>query len=327
MLNRLVMAFYRMGVVMVIIHADLGRAEWIQTPAFVRHLSYVAGLPLVVVRRPQGDLVQEIQDRMVKLAGTDKPFWPSSAQRYCTSDQKRGQIDTFLRAPFWPSSQQRYCTSHQKTAQIDKFLRLPAWPDAAANPWQEGYNPTPVVEQFTGQPSTLIISAEGIRGDESRERAKKNPIRVRKSISSKQYEELSAADALDLWQSQQQHDMFGQSSGGGRLALNWYPCFDWSEEEVYLQCGHSLEEVEWRRAMSKEKRYEEALADWTMHVAYPLGSTRLSCAICVLGSNNDIEVGATWNPWLLRDYQEMEIAGGKSFKNGWSLQEIKLVMP
>ncbi|MCL4296276.1 MAG: phosphoadenosine phosphosulfate reductase family protein [Anaerolineae bacterium] len=327
MLNRLVREYYRRcwTVPLATIHADLGRAEWKQTPAFVRHLAFVAGLPLIVVRRPQGDLVQEIQDRMLKLSGTDKPFWPSSQQRYCTADQKRGQIDRFLRAPFWPSSQQRYCTSHHKTAQIDKFLRLPAWPDEEANPWQEGYNPTAVVEQFTGQASRLIISAEGIRADESRERAKKQPISVRKSISAEMYAGLSAAEALDKWQGQQQPDLFGLNSGGGRLALNWYPIFEWSEAQVYEGCGHSLDEVNERRAWTKEGRVEEALADWTMHVAYPLGSTRLSCAICVLGSLNDITVGATHNPELLYTYQDMEIVGGKTFKNGWSLQEIKLL--
>ena len=34
---------------------------------------------------------------MTDLAGTGKPFWPSAAQRYCTSDHKRSQADKFFR--------------------------------------------------------------------------------------------------------------------------------------------------------------------------------------------------------------------------------------
>ena len=79
------------------IHADLGRLEWNETPTFVRQLVADQDIELVIVRRVRGDLLARWQERMEKLAGTGKPFWSSSAARYCTSDMKRGPIDKHLR--------------------------------------------------------------------------------------------------------------------------------------------------------------------------------------------------------------------------------------
>jgi len=50
------------------LHADLGRAEWVETPAFVATLCAHLAIPLVVVRRTQGDLLDRLQERMQKLA-------------------------------------------------------------------------------------------------------------------------------------------------------------------------------------------------------------------------------------------------------------------
>lgn len=80
------------------IHADLGRAEWKQTPAHVERTAQDAGVALVVVRREKGDLLDRFQERRAKLEGTGKPFWASAAARYCTSDLKRNPIDKFLRS-------------------------------------------------------------------------------------------------------------------------------------------------------------------------------------------------------------------------------------
>lgn len=86
-----------------IVHADLGRAEWPQTPQFVDDLSASSKLPLAVVRRAKGDLVQRIEERLKSVSTVDptrpaKPFWPSSAQRYCTSDLKRDPIQKHQRS-------------------------------------------------------------------------------------------------------------------------------------------------------------------------------------------------------------------------------------
>lgn len=65
------------------VHADLGRAEWEGTAELAQEQCDHYGVPLRIVSRPQGDLLQQIEDR---------GMFPSSAARYCTSDQKRGQV-------------------------------------------------------------------------------------------------------------------------------------------------------------------------------------------------------------------------------------------
>lgn len=79
------------------IHAHLGRAEWPQTLRHCRWICDQVNVPLVIVKREKGDLVDRWNERQEKLAGTGKPFWSSSAARYCTSDLKRAPINKYLR--------------------------------------------------------------------------------------------------------------------------------------------------------------------------------------------------------------------------------------
>jgi 3'-phosphoadenosine 5'-phosphosulfate sulfotransferase (PAPS reductase)/FAD synthetase len=278
------------------LHCDLGRAEWPESLPMCHYIAAKNELELVVTRRPQGDLVQEIEDRMHKLAGTDKPFWPSSASRYCTSDHKRDQADKELRKPFWPSSAARYCTAHHKTNQADKDMRF----------------------------SSLVISVEGIRAQESTNRAKKSPISIRQGITSTFYKNLTLSQALDEWEIETNLLCLPdfKAAATPRLAINWYPIFEWPETQVYEYCGHSIEERNERRAFYREGRIEDALAGWFMHPAYIYGNDRVSCALCILASQNDLRVGATHHPELFQHYINLEEEGGATFKNGWSLKEL-----
>lgn len=91
------------------IHADLGRMDWggyededhwLSTLGHVRAQADRLGLPLVVVLREDRDLLGHIQARRERLEEQgrgDKPFWPSAASRYCTSDLKRSPINKYLR--------------------------------------------------------------------------------------------------------------------------------------------------------------------------------------------------------------------------------------
>lgn len=263
------------------IHADLGRAEWKETLPFCEKLCEGLDIPFQVVRRPQGDLVQEIEDRMVKLGG-EKPHWPSSQNRYCTSDQKRGQIDKALRAPHWPSSTNRYCTSHHKSNQADKAYRE----------------------------HLVVISAEGIRAQEGHERKKKVPVHLRKSITAKPLLGKSVDDALTVRGEKQ------------RVAINWYPLFDWDIEDVWNACGTSGADLARRRELCKAGREAEALDGWPCHPAYVWGNERLSCALCVLASRNDIKNGARRNPELYQIYVGMERATGYTFRQDLCLETL-----
>lgn len=248
------------------IHAHLGRMEWPQTLSHCERICKAADVPLMVVSRPQGDLLQEMQERMEKLRGTEKPHFPSATNRYCTADQKRNPIDKALRAAPFPDSKNRYCTSHHKTNQIDKSLRGHA----------------------------VVISAEGVRADESYARAKKPVWEQREQICTRQ-----------------------------RTAYTWRPLLHWTAADVWEMMGHSVEELNARRVLWRAGAEDEALNGWVAHHAYVMGNERLSCAICVLGSRNDIQNGALHNPELYRALVAMEQESGFTFRQDLALSDLE----
>lgn len=78
-------------------HADLGRAEWVGTDDVVARQADAYGLPLHVVSRTSGDFLTMVEQRREVLDAkgkTDAPAWPSSSTRQCTSDLKRGPLQT-----------------------------------------------------------------------------------------------------------------------------------------------------------------------------------------------------------------------------------------
>jgi len=66
-----------------LVHADLRRMEWQGVRELVKEHASHYGLPLDIVTRPQGDLIDHVESR---------GMWPSAKARYCTSDHKRGQV-------------------------------------------------------------------------------------------------------------------------------------------------------------------------------------------------------------------------------------------
>lgn len=267
------------------IHADLGRAEWGQTPAFVQQLADAAEVPLVVVRRAKGDLVARIGERMQATTGTSKaPYWPDAKNRYCTSHLKSGPIDQALRnpAPYWPSSGQRFCTSDLKRGPIDAQLR-----------------------QFE-----IIISAEGVRADESRTRAQKPAAELRAAITASALRGLPMEEAIV------------QRQAGQRVAFNWRPLLHFTTPQVWQACGTSETSLKARQRLHQLGATISALSGWVGHPAYVLGNQRLSCALCVLGSKNDLVNGANHNPDTYGLYLELEVLGGATFKHGQSLFDL-----
>jgi 3'-phosphoadenosine 5'-phosphosulfate sulfotransferase (PAPS reductase)/FAD synthetase len=81
-----------------LIHADLGTIEWHQSKQMCQQQADEYGIPLHIVKRNDGlGLLEIIERRKNKLAGSGKPFWPSSKNRFCTSDTKRDPINVFYR--------------------------------------------------------------------------------------------------------------------------------------------------------------------------------------------------------------------------------------
>lgn len=231
-----------------LIHADLGRAEWEQTPAQVRALADELGLELVVVARDGGDLVQRIEARRDQLQakGQATPFWPSSDARYCTSDLKRDPINKYLR---------RYAS---------------------------------------------VVSAEGVRADESTARARKPVYAVRSKLATQT-----------------------------RQAFDWRPLLAWDTEDVLNACGSSGADLDRRRKLyAAGERFQndgpklKALDGWKLHPAYVYGNVRLSCVLCVLACEQDLRNGAKHNPTVAATYLRLEREGGYTFRANKSLADI-----
>lgn len=70
------------------VHCDLGRAEWAGTAALAQRQCDRYGVPLLVVQRPQGDFLHQLEH--------ERRMWPDDQNRWCTSDQKRTQVETAI---------------------------------------------------------------------------------------------------------------------------------------------------------------------------------------------------------------------------------------
>jgi 3'-phosphoadenosine 5'-phosphosulfate sulfotransferase (PAPS reductase)/FAD synthetase len=82
----------------VVVHCDLGRVEWPGTRELAERQAAHYGVRFEVVRRPQGDLLAQVEQRHASLVRRGKiaPPWPSPTRRWCTSDQKRAQVRTLM---------------------------------------------------------------------------------------------------------------------------------------------------------------------------------------------------------------------------------------
>jgi 3'-phosphoadenosine 5'-phosphosulfate sulfotransferase (PAPS reductase)/FAD synthetase len=184
--------------------------------------------------------------------------------------------------PFWSSSKNRYCTSDMKRDPTDKFLN--------------------------SQGSGIIINMEGIRAQESRDRAKKNPFTIRRRITSSYYKGMTVEEAIENYKP------------GKRLGITWFPIFNYSLDEVWSTYGVDDHDLQRARDVYKTHRY--IVSWWPFHPAYAMGNDRVSCMFCILGSINDLQNGAEHNPELLQEMVAMEDEGQATFKDGWSLKTL-----
>ncbi len=88
----------------------------------------------------------------------------------------------------------------------------------------------------------------------------------------------------------------------GRFVYDWLPIHDWSEVDV------------WACIRQHGNDY---------HEAYNYGNHRLSCALCVLASLNDLINGAIHNPNTYREYCRIEAVTGYSFRKDFWLSDLQ----
>ena len=75
----------------VVVHADLGEAEWPGVPELAAEHAAHYDLRFEMVSRTRDGQIETILDRVSR-----RGMWPSSQQRWCTSDFKRGPIRTVM---------------------------------------------------------------------------------------------------------------------------------------------------------------------------------------------------------------------------------------
>ena len=214
MLEEVVKQARREGVMdrVVVVHADLGKVEWPGTKELAKQQAAHYGLDLVVVKRPQGDLLDHVRERAEKLGGEAPPF-PAPQARYCTDHHKTNQVSKLItklvmierdrpESPPWPDSLARYCTSDHKRAQVTKLT-------------------TQLVKRSKKgglRRKVRILNCLGIRSDESPARSKKK------------------AFSLDRRQSGTVKKINGKKvfiPGKTKTVHTWYPIFDWSVDQVW----------------------------------------------------------------------------------------------
>ena len=71
----------------VVVHADLGEAEWDGVPELAAEHAAHYGLRFELARRERDGALYTILDHV-----QNRGLWPSASQRWCTSDFKRGPI-------------------------------------------------------------------------------------------------------------------------------------------------------------------------------------------------------------------------------------------
>jgi len=200
--------------------------------------------------------------------------------------------------PFWSSKSNRYCTSDLKRDPINRF--------------------------YTSTGDTLIINCEGIRAQESDDRAAREPLTIRWRKTSNYYTykasdiesrksveiPMTVEEALEVYDPRY------------KLALDWYPIFNYSVADVWATMGLTPEDLIAARMIYSITGVVPSW--WTFHPAYAYGNDRVSCMFCIMGTVNDLGNAAVHNPGLLDEMIAMEIDGNATFQGKKSLSVFKI---
>lgn len=181
---------------------------------------------------------------------------------------------------------------------------VPPFPSAAARyctaGWKRAETDVWIRQQFPGD--ATVIVAMGLRNEESRARSKKP----------------------DCW------DRDSTAPTRNRRVIDWLPIRTFTLEDVWSTIGYSLSELEdlqaqWQHAKSigDTGQMNALIAGFKAHVAYLRGNERLSCMMCVLGSENDLRNGAERSPAVYRELVALEQASGFAFQEGKPLSRLR----
>jgi 3'-phosphoadenosine 5'-phosphosulfate sulfotransferase (PAPS reductase)/FAD synthetase len=262
------------------IFADLGRAEWHQTPSFIKALCQSLQVELIVVQRAQGDLLDLIEQRQATVGDTT-PFWPSSAARYCSSGTKREPINQYLRRSRLVVSLEGI-RAQESDARAEK-------------------EPLTVRASITGKRyRDLSLDHVWPLYQKDREQA----LRYRQLHL---FDEKSSEGALLATLPRLAFTWYPLFHW--KVEEVWQACgttlVELEDRRQLYQEGTIRQDAVLR---------ELALAGWPAHPAYVLGARRLSCSLCVLADANTLLAGAIHQPDYYRTLCWKEVESGWSFQ-------------
>lgn len=266
------------------ITADLGRIEWPGTLDHIQAICSELDVPLVVVRRQKGSMIDRWDERRHILISQQNDDLESTST-------KEGD------KPFWSSSTARYCTKELKTAEVDRYLR-----------------------RFSAVVCAVGIRAEesSNRAKKAHVQVRNDittkALKTAKGLSALQHEAW-ANNAIAQWI---------DNNCKGRLALTWNAVLDWDIDQVWEMLGTSGNALENRRILYQDGDFLAALEGWPAHWAYVSGNSRLSCSMCVLASSADIYNGAQHNISTWLELALMESQSGWSFQQGKWLSNLSI---
>lgn len=172
----------------------------------------------------------------------------------------------------------------------------PPFPSSAArwctSDWKRSVIDRWIRQTFTGD--CTVICAMGIRAEESKGRAAKPMTAIRAGASAPQKR---------------------------REVIDWLPIHKWTLADVWEELGYTLTELQ--AIQSETRQTGTPPASFNAHPAYAHGNQRLSCAMCVLASVNDLLNGAHYQPETYRELCQIEIDSGFSFRNGFWLGSLR----
>ena len=285
---------------LVVVHCDLGRAEWAKTRELAEQQAKHYGLRFEVVKRRQNDLVQHIEARhgdlvqrhedgkKLKAAGIEtwKDLSEASVEkiREVIGDEKgASQWEGLNRARKLKNKAKKEAASPKKGpgAPID-FGKVVAWPSMGSRYCTSEHKRAEVDKLLT----KLVHEHQAKTGV-------KKPVRLLNSLGIRM-QEGEKREKLPTFARDE--------TTGTRTTDQWYPIHRWHEKKVWDTIAKS---------------------GVPHHNAYNLGMRRLSCVFCVLAGKEDIMIAAKHNPDLFKTYLELEEKVGTSFNSSYSLSEVR----
>jgi len=152
---------------------------------------------------------------------------------------------------------------------------------------------------------TVVINCIGLRAEESSRRSRANTLKYHQSSPT--------APTLN------------------RHVYTWLPIHNYSLRDVWNTLGWTLEELHLLQKDVRERvtpgdyaKLEEVCREWDYRwgKSYALGNTRMSCALCVMANQHDLQNGIAWNPEHFRAISELERRSSFSFQPDQWLSDL-----